>query len=254
MRAPTKVIKHKFDNKITIIPISDVHIGSIECNESAWKNFCEYLQKAPDTYIILVGDLVNNSVRNAVANPFDEVLRPRDQKYKMIEYLKPIKHKILAAVSGNHEYRTKKDSDGDITYDILCTLDLENLYREDIAFIKLQCGSAAYGLAMTHGTGGGALTGSGINKNERFSYVIEGLDCFVTGHTHKGAVTRPVRLVFDLNHSTIAQRSCTVVTAESWLNYSGYAMRKMLLPAEGCCPQKLTFNNSKDTKRIIVEW
>ena len=74
----------------------------------------------------------------------------------MIKYLKPIKHKILAAVSGNHEYRTKKDSDGDITYDILCNLDLEKIYREDIAFIKIICGTAAYGLAITHGRGIGA--------------------------------------------------------------------------------------------------
>ena len=121
MKSSMRIIKHKFEKKVTIIPISDVHIGSLECNETAWKNFCTQIQQEPDTYIVLVGDLVNNGVRNSVSNPFDETLRPRDQKYRMIEYLTPIKNKIIAAVSGNHEYRTKKDSDGDITYDILCT-------------------------------------------------------------------------------------------------------------------------------------
>ena len=249
-----RVIKQKFDNKATIIPISDVHIGSLECNERAWANFCMEIQQRPDTYIVLVGDLVNNSVRNAVANPFDETLRPRDQKYRMIEYLKPIRNKIIAAVSGNHEYRTKKDSDGDITYDILCNLDLEGIYREDIAFIKIMCGTAAYAFAITHGAGGGALTGAAVNRNERYSYIIEGLDCLITGHTHKGVVSRPSRLVFDLNHSTVAQRSCTVITAESWLSYGGYAARKMLMPAETCNPQKIKLDNDKHTKSITIEW
>ena len=249
-----KVIKRQFDNKITIIPISDVHIGSLECNERAWANFCTEIQQLPDTYIVLVGDLVNNGVRNSVSNPFDETLRPRDQKYRMIEYLTPIKDKILAAVSGNHEYRTKKDSDGDITYDILCNLDLEKVYREDIAFIKLMCKKAAYAIAITHGSGGGVLTGGAVNKNERFSYVIEGLDCLIVAHTHKGVVTRPSRLVFDLNHNKVVQRPCTVVTSESWLTYGGYAARKMLLPAETCVPQRLTFNDDWHKKKITVEW
>ena len=251
---PMKVIKHKFEGPITIIPISDVHIGSLECNERAWKGFCDRLQQMPNTYIVLVGDLVNNGIRSSVANPFDETLRPREQKYKMIEYLKPIKDRILGAVAGNHEHRTKKEVDGDITYDILCNLDLETLYREDIAFIKITCGVNAYAIALTHGCGGGVLTGSAINKNERFSGTIEGLDCFISAHTHKGAITRPSRLVFDLNHSAISQRTCTVITAESWLNYGGYAARKMLFPAETCRPQKLRFNDKKDGKQITIEW
>lgn len=249
-----QVIKSKFEKPITIIPVSDIHLGSLDCNEHAWKNFCNMLQQAPDTYVVLVGDLVNNSVRNSVANPFDEVLRPRDQKHKMVQYLEPIKDKILAAVTGNHERRSKKECDVDITYDIMCRLGLEHLYSENIAFLKVTCGNASYAFAMTHGCGGGILTGSAVNKNERFSYVIEGLDCLIVAHTHKGAVTRPSRVVFDLNHGTVSQRSCTVVTAESWLTYGGYAARGMMLPAQSCNPQKLKLSNDKDKKQIIVTW
>lgn len=249
-----QVIKSKFDKSITLIPISDVHLGSLDCNELAWKQFCNDIQSQDNTYIVLVGDLINNSVRNSIANPFDETLRPLEQKKRMIAYLKPIKHKILAAVTGNHEYRTQKESDQDITYDILCSLDLEYVYKENIAFLKIQCGNASYAIAITHGNGAGCLTGAAINKNERYSYAIEGLDCFITAHTHKGAVTRPNRLVFNLNCSKVSFKPCTVVTAESWLNYGGYAARKMMLPAESCNPQKLRFNADKHNKKITVEW
>lgn len=246
------IIKHKFDRAITILPISDVHIGSLDCNIQAWQKFCNNLP--PDTYLMLIGDLVNNGIRNAISNPFDETIRPRDQKYRIIEYLKPIKDRILCAVSGNHEHRSKKETDVDITFDIMSQLQLEHLYQENIAFVKITCGDASYAFATTHGCGGGSLTGAAVNRNERFSYAIEGLDCLITAHTHKGAITRPSRLVFDLNHGTISQRECTVVTAESWLTYGGYAARGMMLPAQTCNPQKIHLNDDKHNKKITIEW
>ncbi len=249
-----QVIKNNFEKSVTIIPVSDIHLGSLECNEREWQSFCNNLLNQDDTYIVLVGDLINNSIRNSVANPFDEVLRPFEQKRRMISYLKPIKHKILAAVSGNHEYRTSKEVDQDITYDILCNLDLENIYRENIAFIKLRCGRNVYGIAITHGNGGGTLTGAAVNKNERFSYTIEGLDCLITAHTHKGVLTRPNRMIFDLNKGIVTLKPCTVLTTESWLSYGGYAARKMLLPAETCNPQKVIFSDNAHRKKIIVQW
>ena len=80
------MIVHQFpDNKdITIIPVADVHLGASEHYAEEWKSFCKKIENSPDTYLLLLGDLLNNSVRNSVANPFDEVLRPREQKKVMV--------------------------------------------------------------------------------------------------------------------------------------------------------------------------
>lgn len=235
-----KIIIHQFKKDITIYPIGDVHLGSVEHNAAEWKKFIEKIKNEPDSYVVLVGDLMNNATRSSVSNIFDEVYSPSQQKKLLIKYLLPIKDKILCAVSGNHERRSIKDTDDDPTYDIMCKLDLEHLYRRNIAFLKIQIGSekalkgkytASYMLAVTHGAGGGIYTGAAVNRNERFGYTIEGLDCLIVGHSHKGTITKPSKLVFDPRNNVVTQKPFTVVTSQSWLSYGGYAVQKMLLPA-----------------------
>lgn len=264
MLADNEMIVHNFSDrdKLTIVPVSDVHLGALEHNAYAWEAFIKEIQEEPDTYVMLVGDLINNSTRTSVANPFDEVMRPREQKKAMVEHLEPIKHKVLCAVSGNHERRSLKDSDVDLTYDIMSRLDIENIYRENIAFVKIGLGTRPTGgtyecnfiFAVTHGTGGGVYTGAAVNRNERFGNVIEGADCIVVGHTHKGTVSRPSKIVVDARAEKISMRNYTVVSAESWMSYGGYAAQKMLLPSETSNPQRIYLSGDRNRKHLEVRW
>ena len=179
----------------------------------------------------------------------------------MTEHLTPIKDRILCAVSGNHERRTGKESDQDITYDIMCKLGIEDRYRENVAFLKLsieQLKNSRYPASnifcVTHGSAGGRLTGNPTNRAEEYSRIVEGLDCLVVGHSHKGVVTRPQRLVVDSHTEIVQPKSYLVVSAESWMNYGGYAAQKMLQPAENSHPQRLHLYRSRDNKRIEVLW
>jgi predicted phosphodiesterase len=258
------MVVHRFPDseEITIIPVSDVHLGAAEHFADEWQAFCNKIAKSPNTYLILLGDLINNSIRTSVANPFDEVMRPREQKRVIVEQLMPIKDRIICSVSGNHERRSMKDSDTDISYDIMAKLDLEHLYRENIAFVKLALGERAserkpnvtFMFGCTHGSGGGIYTGASVNRNERFGHVIEGLDCLVVGHTHKGTVSRPSKIVVDNIAEKVTMRPFTVVTAESWLAYGGYAAQKMLLPSESGNPQRIILGGRYDNKKLEVIW
>lgn len=261
MKKDFDLIVHKFKKSITIVPVADVHLGAIEHDRRAWGAFVRYVESNEDAYVILAGDLINNSIRTSVANPFDEVLRPREQKIRMVEYLKPIKEKILCAVSGNHERRSRKDADVDLTYDIMSKLDIEDFYRENLAFMKVSCGvrgsgtpECSYAFCVTHGAGGGIYTGATVNRNERFGNVIDGLDCLITGHTHKGTVTRPSKIVIDMKNDIVSMKGYLQVSAVSWLTYGGYTGQKMLLPAESSNPQKLVLSDDRNKKRIEVLW
>lgn len=127
------------NDTIKVYPVSDVHLGSILHDKEGWQAFCRRVERE-DAYLILGGDLINNNTRNAVGSPFEDYIRPREQKKMMVEMLTPIKDKILCAVSGNHEARTARDTDQDIMGDIMCKLDMEDYYAEDIAFLKLEIG------------------------------------------------------------------------------------------------------------------
>lgn len=264
MKNDFELIKKQFSDDITIYPISDVHLGSLEHNEKEWADFVYGLVSDPNAYVILAGDLMNNATRSSVSNIFDETLRPREQKERLVKMLKPIKDKILCAVSGNHERRSIKDVDDDPMYDVMCKLDIEDVYRQNMAFLKIQMGSAkmrkngkgaTYTLAITHGAGGGVLSGSTINRNERFAYAIDNLDCLIVGHTHKGMVSKPAKIVIDPRNDVVSIKPFTVVSTQSWLSYGGYAAQKMLLPAANATVdngQKLVLSTYK--KNIKIEW
>lgn len=259
-----ELINYTFPQGIKIAPIGDVHLGALEHSKADWENFLKSVEE-DDLHLILVGDLLNNSTRGVkFANPFEEVMRPREAKRKMVEYLEPIKHRILCAVTGNHEERTSRESDQDLTYDICSKLDIEDVYRENVAFMVIRCGERregdhtkpklTYTFCITHGAFGGALTGGMINRNERFGAIIENLDCLITAHAHKGAVTKPQKIVIDARNNLVMVKHYVAIACVSWLNWGGYAARKMLTPAQVCDPQILRLSDNDHDKRIITTW
>lgn len=236
-----ELITYSFPDRedLTIIPIADVHLGSKECMEDKFISFINNLAETPNVYLVLAGDLCNNATRSSVSNIFEERYRPADQKRMMAKILEPVRDRILCAVPGNHEGRSGKDADDCPMYDIMCKLDIEDRYRENIAFVKIRCGKVeqnglknpTYVLAVMHGTGGGMLTGGAVNRNERFGYVLDGVDCVIAAHTHKPAITQPAKIKVDPFNNKVSVVPFKVITATSWLEYGGYAARKMLLPA-----------------------
>lgn len=236
-----EMIVHKFPQRedITIIPISDVHLGARECMEQEFISFINSIKDKPNVFLVLGGDLINNCTRSSVSNIFEETMRPADQKKMMAKILAPVADKILAAVSGNHERRSTKDADDDPAYDILCKIDREDIYRENIAFVKLQFGDSkssgetnpTYTLVVTHGAGGGALTSGAVLKGERFGYAIDGMDALIMGHTHKPFTTVPGKIVIDKQNNKVTVKPFKVINMTSWLEYGGYASQKMLLPS-----------------------
>ena len=234
-----------------------MHLGAREFSEERWADFISNVKDTPNLYLTLGGDLINNGTRTSVSNIFDERLRPSDQKKLMANYLMPVKDRILCCVAGNHERRSGKDVDDDPCYDIMATLDLEHLYRENIAFLKIQMGkprgsgetNPTYLLVVTHGAGGGVLSGSAINRNERFGYVMDGADALIVGHTHKPMVSQPGKIYIDKQHNKVSIKPFKVIVASSWLDYGGYAAQKMLLPSSFA---KQSINLKGNVKEISV--
>lgn len=254
-----EMIIHKFPERedITIIPIADVHLGARECMEQEFMRFLDTVRSKPNVYLILGGDLINNATRSSISNIFEETMRPAEQKKCMAKMLAPVADRILAAVGGNHERRSGKDADDDPMYDILCKIDREDIYRENMAFLKLQFGNSkgdgehnpTYTLVVTHGAGGGMLTSGAVLRGERFGYAVDGMDALIMGHTHKPFTTVPGKIVIDKYNNRVTVKPFKVINMTSWLDYSGYAMAKMLLPSSRCLH---TLSLSGNHKEMVV--
>lgn len=246
------------NDDVTVIPVGDVHYGAIEHREREWAEFCQTVASLPRTYLVLAGDLINNATKSSVSNVYEETVRPREQKKYMADVLAPLKDRILCGVSGNHEYRSAKDVDDDPTYDIFCKLDIEDVYRENMAVVKLKIGrpgadgerNPSYVLVVTHGAGAGALTGGTVNRGERFGYTIDGCDILIFGHSHKPFITTPEKICIDRHNERVTFKPFACVSVASWMNFGGYAARKMLQPT-GHARHTITLCGS--AKRITAE-
>lgn len=243
MRDNLQMIVHRFpagQDEIEIVPIADVHLGAEEHRAKDWKQFCASVLERPNVYLILAGDLCNNAIKSGISNVYAEKIPPSTQKRMMAEQLKPLadEGRILACTGGNHEWRSKKEVDDDMMLDVCSKLNIEDIYRRDACFLKIVMGERCkdhnyhtFVIGMTHGAGGGIYTGASVNRSERFAQTIDGLDILVAGHTHKIHTTKPMKLRVDVNHDLVVPRPYYVVNVGSWMDYGGYAMRKMLLPS-----------------------
>jgi len=245
MKADLEPIVYKHSNEdITLVPVFDLHVGSEHFQKDRWEAFVKRVQSDPSIRLVIGGDMMDNGIKASVTLPYEQVLRPREQKAYLVETLSPIKDRILCGVSGNHEWRSVKEVDDNPLYDVFAKMDIEDLYRENGAFLFLTFGERAresgstvsgidrpfYCIMVHHGSGGGMYIGSQAYKQERFGGMVEGLDLLITGHTHKPITFPSGKLVCDPRNKKVSVKEFRVVTANSWLDYGGYAMRKMLSP------------------------
>ena len=246
----------------TIYPLADVHLGA---EGSAWQQFYDLIgqiAKEPDTYVTLQGDLIDNGLKNSVTNVYRQTMRPYEQKREMAKALEPIRDKILCIIPGNHCRRSSKEADADPTYDIAAKLDLEDRYREDIAFIRIALGrnrtrtcngrQYSYMLACVHGAGGGSLPGSMVNKADRFMQSMDGVDVFIHGHSHKPYCLRGSKLVIDAANKRVTRRPTLTMCAGAWLGYVGYPVTGMMTPTAEAGANKLLLSGSKFRFEAVV--
>lgn len=219
---------------LTLYPIADVHYGAAECMEREFKAYIKKIQEDPTAAVLICGDLINNGIKSSVTNVYDEKYSPHQQKKDMIEILDSIKLKIIGGVRGNHEYRTTRETSVDVMDDIFDKLGLCDEYAGDAGFIKITLGEnekdkrVPYMIYLAHGSGGGALLGSGLSRQDGYQLSIEGVDISVTGHTHKPTKTPSGRLIFDPRNNKVTRSNTLIYVCTAWLDYGGYPERQQL--------------------------
>ena len=247
-------IVHRLPGRtVKVWAVADVHIGAKEADVEGFGAFLRKVEADPDSYLMLVGDLLNNGIKDSVTNVYEEVMPPSSQIEVAAELLRPVADRILGCVGGNHELRTRKAVDIDIMHTVMVLLGKGDLYRPNMAFVEVSLMNGGirdrYALLLTHGKSDA--------KRKRFQYAVEGVDAVITAHTHDPLVEKPARLVYDSNQKRVTVKPMVSLVATSWLRYGGYAARGMYLPKETSNPQHLVLeyvNSNNRFGRIGVVW
>lgn len=222
---------------ITIYPIADLHHGAEESMEQLFMGFIDHIKRTPNAYIIIAGDMLDNGVKNSLTNVYRQRYMPAEAKRMLAKMLEPARDRILCGTGGNHEFRSSREVDDDPLYDVFAKLDIEDRYRQNMAFLKLCVGNVdgagltnpTYSIVVNHGSGGG-MTGAAVNRAEKFGYVLDGADLLILGHSHKQFDTTPGKIKIDLHNNKVSIKPFKVCSVSSWLAYGGYPVRAMMPP------------------------
>lgn len=209
---------------------SDMHRGSAEYNEQKWRGF-EKLLEEPNAYVIFVGDQMENATRSSKSDVYTQTMRPHEQKQWWTNNMRPYKDKVIAIVDGNHEARSAKDADNFPLYDIALALGIEDRYRSEAAFVDIGVGQRRQCDERQHHYIGYCVHKAQNLVNYGTADAIDGIDFFVSGHTHK-PMDKPLgKLVYNANKKSVLERSVENIVSGSFLNYGGYAARGGMRPA-----------------------
>lgn len=249
------LIVHKFHEdvkQLNIYPIADAQIGSANFDESLLDAWIKKVMEDENSAVIIAGDMLNNGLKASKTNVYREKMTPRESKKYLYEKFLPIKDKILVCVTGNHEVRSINEADNDPLEDLMTLYGKEDLYRENIGFLKLKVGTrkldvskqVSYTFCVVHGVS--------KKKTEDFGLVVDNMDIMISGHIHQPNSNFPAKYVIDPHNEKVRLIGYTHITVPSFDVHGGYALRGLYKPQDSNKMPIIALNGEK--KEVEVRW
>ena len=243
------VIKEKLSTELKSLELhifADEHIGDDNCDLARLKERIEYVATHENAYCVLNGDILDYASRSSIGDIEARQFNIMEQIEKGVELFSPIKDKIIAITSGNHEGRAYRKEGIDISKIIALQLGLEKKYSATSAFIFLRFGTDAhrkrplcYTIYMLHGSGGGRKEGAKAIRLADMASIVDA-DIFIHSHTHLPMIMKQGFFRVDTCNSAVANCTKLFVNTSSNLNYGGYGEAMEFKP------------NSTDTPTIYL--
>ena len=229
---------------IELYTLSDLHLGDKHCDYKKILNVVNNIQTNPNAYVILNGDLINNATTQSVSDTYSETMSPMQQLKVVKDLFEPIKNKIIAITSGNHENRTYKTDGIDLTEILAIELGLADRYSPESAMIFLKFGKqnghysnrpVSYMIYVTHGAGGGRREGSKVNKLVDLAGIVDA-DIYIHSHTHLPVVLKEAFYRSNPATASVTLTDKLFVNTNAWLNYGGYGEAQGYKPSSISAP------------------
>jgi hypothetical protein len=153
-----------------------------------------------------------------------------EAKRLLIQQLSPLADRIDCLMPGNHEARIRRATGDCPIRDVTDALDVP--YVEAAALFTYKVGEQVYEVYMRHGTG----MGQSLAQLAKSGFVI-GADIYVTGHTHRQAVTADD--YFCRIGGKVGRRKRYFVSSGSFMGYERYAAERGYPPSRIGTPRIL---------------
>jgi predicted phosphodiesterase len=213
------------------MPVADYHWADPQSDHDRIAEDLAYISNHDDCFCILNGDLMDCAIASSIGDTYGSTASPMEELRACVELFKPIAHKILCVVPGNHERRHYKTNGIDLT-ELMCReLGIADRYSPTTALVFLRLGKdtrskhhgrkVAYTLYVSHGNGGGKKEGGKIQRLVDLSTIVDA-DVYICGHTHLPALLKDSFCRPNMANSSITYGTRLYVNTSAKLNYGGY--------------------------------
>lgn len=228
-----KIIKKELSSELShvnIYPLADLHIGSKHFKRKRLEQDLATILNDPNGYIILNGDLVNNTVKQSVGDIYEETLNPEAQIDLLVELFTPLKDRIISVNAGNHEARTYKQTGISILKNFCYRLDLIDVYCTISALTFISFGKSRgrdtvkqnFVIYNSHGSGGGKLIGSKANRLQNLSSIVPNADLYIHSHTHAPITFKDSYVQTDSRNKGMSIQNRLYVNTNAYEGFGGY--------------------------------
>lgn len=170
--------------KIKLYPLGDIHYGSDGYDDEVFKAHLKLVEGKKHAFFVIIGDVTENALKDSPGTGvFTQKVRPSKQLAEVREILRPLAHKCLLAMPGNHEYRTLKHTDLEPLKLAVCN-PLEIPYFGEPTHLDIFWRGNIFTFFLQHGRGGGATKGGKLNAASRPLAVNEHTMFTIMGHVH----------------------------------------------------------------------
>jgi hypothetical protein len=212
---------------VQLAPLYDVHLGNNLHSSAIFKRHAEWLAREPYTLTFNGGDLIENSILGS-PGIFSQDSIPDTQFDNALKVIYPLKDKMLFALSGNHEFRTFRQTGFDLAKHLAQSLGIE--YFPDFCFCSIRWKGQTFRIAAHHGTGAAQSPGGQRNAARKDMPWLEA-DVYWTGHLHQPLVDLVYRV--DNNQQTgrtFTRQSFAIVSPSYVKFFGGYGAAKRYAP------------------------
>ncbi len=226
------VVEHIDVPELHLYCLSDIHLGSPDCDEDLLMHDIEMIMRDDAARVILNGDLLQYDIKSSRGDVYHQKYPPSQQKRLLRQMLEPIRDKIIAMIGGNHDER-RTEEDATPVQDIAEALDVRYLCGEGL--FKLQIGTkpnrkpAAYVIYCTHGWTAARLIGGKALNLHRLSDIVLA-DVYIISHTHTPMIFADSYFVPDTRNNNVMQVSRYYVNTGSYQRRGNYPITKGLRP------------------------
>ncbi len=213
-----------------VYPLGDVHLGADRHSAKAWAGWLEYLQGRSNASLLGTGDFHNVAIIGSKSDVYDEQMTVGQAKRLLIKQLSPLadQGRLDALMPGNHEMRITR-AIGDCPVQDACD-SLGAPYVRASGLFVYTVGDHQYEVYLRHGTG----MGQALAQLPKSGFVIQA-DIYVTGHTHRQAVTADD--YFERRGDRVVRHKRYFLSSGSFIGYERYAAERGYPPSRIGAPR-----------------